>query len=84
MRFSLVLMFILGSILVGCGGQSGGIAPSNEDIEQPQTVTEDSDNLMRYGETVVTSGGWEIAMSTVDPVEQVILGNGWEVEVRHE
>ena len=86
MKFGLVIILVLSSILYGCGGQSGGIAPSNEATEEPITSLpeDDGDNFMKIGEIAETSGGWEVAMSTTDPVENVTLVNGWEVEVRHE
>lgn len=81
-----VLLLISSLFLVtACGGQSGGLAPSKEQQDTPAPIADISyESSIKYAETQTTSNGWEITMDTTDPVEDVALGNGWNVEVRYE
>ncbi len=65
--------------VAGCGQPSGN-APG----ASPVPVTSPSTAVMKYGETVTTSGGWSVSIDNSDPVEKTSLANGWTVEVLDE
>lgn len=71
--------------LFGCGGQSGGLAPSNISLLPITTTDVSNDSTIKYGESVALTNGWEMSIDTTDPVEQVVLvASGWSVEVKYE
>ena len=74
----------MSTILVGCGGQTGGLAPSKN--ETPVTLITDisSGSNFKFGETVDLINGWEMSIDTTDPVEEIVLANSWSVEVKYE
>lgn len=86
MRFQLVAALIISTILVGCGGQSGGLAPSKSaDAPSLTAITDVSDSSnIKFGKIVTSTNGWEMSIDTTDPVEEVTLASGWNVEVKYE
>jgi hypothetical protein len=85
LKYRLMFVLLLGVGLVGCGGQSGGIAPSHPNNNLPTLVIDTADQSnFKYGETQTTSNQWEVSIDTTDPVENVTLSNGWNVEVKYE
>gem|GEM_PF-5270253 len=91
MRIQWSIYLLVGLILVGCGGQSGGVAPSNGVPQGPPAanppepiIADDTMSNYKYGEVVSSINGWEASMDTTDPVENVTIANGWQVEVKYE
>lgn len=71
--------------LVGCTGPGAdsGFAPGATIIPVVLPTTSSSDHV-KYGEIVTTANNWEVAMDTSDPIEEKVLSNGWNVEVKYE
>ena len=78
----IIFISIFGFICTGCGGQSGGNAPSPQVV--PPVVDTSIESNFKFGETVSASSGWEVSVDTTDPVENVTLANGWAIEVKYE
>lgn len=81
-----ILIIILTTfLLAACGGQSGGLAPSKESVPPPRPIADISyESSLKFAEAKTSANGWEVIMDTTDPVENVGLGNGWNVEVSYE
>lgn len=77
-----VCVLIVSFISFGCSRASDGFAPSAPIPLPPPDTTNQSH--FKYGETVTTSGGWEASLDTTDPTEQLVLANGWTIEVKYE
>lgn len=84
MKYQLKLSIALFCLLTAaCGGQSGGFAPTaTSPFENPIDVSAQSN--FKFGESNTSSNGWEMSIDTTDPVNEVLLANGWNVEVRFE
>ena len=70
--------------LYSCGGQGSGFAPGPAPVADPAIGGASADNTFKLGETVTTSTGWEASLDTTDPVQQLVMANGWTVEVKNE
>lgn len=83
MKFQLKILITLFCLLTAaCGGQSGGFAPTTTPFETLTDISAESN--FKFGETNLPGNGWEISLDTTDPVEEVLLASGWNVEVRFE
>lgn len=77
----------LSMMLAGCGGQSGGLAPSKSAVDVPSSsaIADVSDSSsIKLGNVVTSTNAWEMSIDTTDPVEEVTLASGWNVEVKYE
>lgn len=85
MKFQIAMLIILSTIIVGCGGQSDGMAPSkHEEVPSSSVITDVSnDSNIKFGETI-NSSGWEVSIDTTDATEEILLANGWNMEVKYE
>lgn len=83
---SVILKTLIGGIFLAaissCGQPSGSAPGGAAPAPTPIPVTSPSTAVMKYGETVATSGGWTITIDNSDPVESSTLANGWTVEVQ--
>lgn len=77
-----IIIALLCLLTAACGGQSGGFAPTTTPFVTLTDISEQSN--FKFGESNTTSNGWEMSLDTTDPVEEVLLANGWNVEVRFE
>ena len=72
-------------MFAGCGGQSGGLAPSKGADDLSAVIADVSnESSIKYGESVTLTNGWDMSIDTTDPVEEVTLASGWNVEVKYE
>ncbi len=79
-------------LLLSCGGQGGGVAPSHDEPAVPEApVTPPSsgssyESELKFG-TIATStngNGWQVLMDESDNVQAQTLANGWSVEVKYD
>lgn len=83
MKYQLKIIIGLFCLLASaCGGQSGGFAPTTTPFVTLTDISAQSN--FKFGESNTSSGGWEMSIDTTDPVEEVLLANGWNVEVKFE
>lgn len=76
-----IFILITSLILAGCGGAGNGFAPSNI-VNSPTNFADVSkESNFKYGESSSSSNGWEMSIDTTDPVQEIVLANGWNVEV---
>ncbi|MEK6628999.1 MAG: hypothetical protein AABY53_10265 [Bdellovibrionota bacterium] len=86
MKTTMIMLFlIMSTILVGCGGHGGGLAPSNLVIDPAAPAAPPViESNFKYGEAATSANGWEALIDTTDSVEEVTIANGWNVEVKYE
>ncbi len=84
MKFQVMVILIASTLFVGCGGQSGGLAPSRDILPTLPITDVSGDSNLKYGESVSSINGWEVSIDTTDPIEEVTLANSWNVEVKYE
>lgn len=83
MKYQLKIIIALFCLLIAaCGGQSGGFAPTTTPFVAFTDISAESN--FKFGESNISTNGWELSIDTTDPVEEVLLASGWNVEVRFE
>ena len=83
MKYQLKIIIALFCLLTAaCGGQSGGFAPVTSPFITVTDISAQSN--FKFGESNTSTNGWEISIDTTDPVEEVLLASGWNLEVRFE
>lgn len=83
MKYQIWTILIISFLFAGCGGKSDGFAPMTREISS--SISDISaESHMKYGEKSQSGTGWQITIDTADAVENVLLANGWQVEVTYE
>lgn len=82
LKYQLKLAIALISLLTVACGQTEGFAPATTPFVAPTDISAQSN--LKFGESNTSANGWEISLDTTDPVEEVLLANGWNVEVKYE
>lgn len=82
LKMILILPVLFLFACTGPGAETGFAPGASAPVVPPATTT--TTNHVKYGETVMTSNGWQVSNDNADPVEQKTLPNGWQVEVKYE
>lgn len=83
MKYQLRIAVAVSCLLfAACGGQTGGFAPATLPLATHTDISEQSN--LKFGESNTSASNWEVSLDTTDPVEEILLANGWNVEVRFE
>ncbi|AGH96005.1 hypothetical protein [Pseudobdellovibrio exovorus] len=66
-------------------------SPAKDSTEENMTpprpvapIDQSGDNNFKYAQTVVSENGWTVTYDSADAVEEVVLPDGWHVEVKYE
>lgn len=85
LKYQLKVIIALFCLLTAaCGGQSGGFAPVTSPFITETIIDISAQSNFKFGETNNSTNSWEMSIDTTDPVEEVLLANGWNVEVKFE
>lgn len=69
----------------GCAKPDGGFAPDMSTVVVDVPLDADNSGFnFKYGSEVLIASGWSVSMDQSDPVQNQIIANGWEVEIKYE